>query len=440
MDSLNLSKNNEGLRIDLNYIKYAEDGKVILKDIHHIFPSGGIYLIKGCNASGKSTFLMLLSGIIPNVINVHFSGILRIMGAEINSVKIVREFISYLPQNPINFFLGDTVNEELEQIKIWMPEFDKILNGIEKNKKITNLSTGQQQRLGLVCVLGSGKKFIYLDEPFEYVDEKVLPDIQECINALLNIGTTIFLTNHLTNLTRIQYNHIIDLSPSYKKVEAFPYKKSNTGNLLLNAKSLTFGYVKDKNILDKLNMLLKESECLGIIGSNGSGKTTLFRILSGLMHLKSGEIHVNNSTLTPKFLRGKIKCSFQNPDDQIFFNSVEQEIYFSLNRSSQTKKEIETAIDFSKDFLGYSMEADPFSLSYGQRKVLTCLITFLLNPKILILDEPFASLDMKNSNKILNLIQLHVNRGGAVILSSHNFSFLEITCNLIMKLEHGKLL
>ena len=162
--------------------------------------------------------------------------------------------------------------------------------------------------------------------------------------------------------------------------------------LVLNEISYTaFGKV----ILENLKFTLDEKS-IGIIGRNGSGKSTLAKILCGLIEPSKGELKVHTNKITGTHPSLNIGIVFQNPDHQIIFGTVEDEIGFGLknlgySRSEIKKKTNETLKKFNKSsWIGLSTA----TLSQGQRQLLCIMSVFAMDPAILILDEVFSGLDL----------------------------------------------
>jgi len=203
--------------------------------------------------------------------------------------------------------------------------------------------------------------------------------------------------------------------------------------LVLNEISYTaFGKV----ILENLKFTLDEKS-IGIIGRNGSGKSTLAKILCGLIEPSKGELKVHTNKITGNHPSLNIGIVFQNPDHQIIFGTVEDEIGFGLKNLGYSKSEIkkktnETLKKFNKSsWIGLSTS----TLSQGQRQLLCIMSVFAMDPAILILDEVFSGLDLPTKKAldiyIKNLPQM-------VIHITHDLPSLQ-SCERIIWLDNGKM-
>lgn len=139
-----------------------------------------------------------------------------------------------------------------------------------------------------------------------------------------------------------------------------------------------------------------ESKRVGIVGRNGSGKSTLARILAGLIAPKSGNIRVNGHNLSKdrKAALAEVGILFQNPEHQIIFPTVLEEVTFGLSQIGKPNAEalaLETLQSFNKP---HWRDANISTLSQGQKHLVCLMSVVAMAPKLLILDEPFAGLDI----------------------------------------------
>ena len=202
--------------------------------------------------------------------------------------------------------------------------------------------------------------------------------------------------------------------------------------LVLNKISyVTFGKV----ILENLTLSLGEKS-IGIIGKNGSGKSTLAKILCGLIDPSSGELEVYTAGNIKSYPGLDVGIVFQNPDHQIIFGTVEDEIGFGLKNLGYAKSEIKNKIamtlqKFNKSsWIGLSTA----TLSHGQKQLLCIMSVFAMDPKIIILDEVFSGLDLPTTRALDNYIK---ELPQMIIQITHDLSTLEKSDRVIW-LDHGK--
>lgn len=196
--------------------------------------------------------------------------------------------------------------------------------------------------------------------------------------------------------------------------------------------------VEGKSILHDLCLDTKVKR-LGVIGRNGSGKSTLSRVLSGLIEIQSGELEVggiNPFTDRKAALRG-IGLLFQNPDHQIIFPTVIEEIVFGLRQLGQSKKQaqqsaLDTLAAFGKT---HWQDVHTSALSGGQKHLVCLMAVMAMQPKLIILDEPFAGLDIPTKKQLQRYLNTFP---GTLVHISHDPNDLEGYDQLLW-LESGQI-
>ncbi len=159
--------------------------------------------------------------------------------------------------------------------------------------------------------------------------------------------------------------------------------------------------------LKEVDVALHERR-IGIIGSNGSGKSTFARLINGLQLPSKGKVNIDHlSTCTNgKAIRRKVGFIFQNPDHQIIFPIVEEDIAFGLKNIGYKNEEMGQMIDALLTTYGVShlRYRRTHLLSGGEKQFIAILSVLAMNPAYIVLDEPTTLLDLKNKRKILQLI------------------------------------
>ena len=206
---------------------------------------------------------------------------------------------------------------------------------------------------------------------------------------------------------------------------------------MLKVKNVT-KYYDDFKAVDNLSFEVKEGEIFGLLGINGAGKTTTFRMIMGLLDITEGEITLNNK-----------KIDYSETDNIGFLTEerslltkltvLEQAIYFGALKGMTDDKIIER-LDYLLDKFGISEYKNKKikELSKGNQQKIQFITSILNEPKLLILDEPFAGLDPFNielfKNEILDLSK----KGSMIIFSSHRMDHVELFCKKLVILVNGK--
>lgn len=213
--------------------------------------------------------------------------------------------------------------------------------------------------------------------------------------------------------------------------------------------SFTYEGAERKAISD-ISLNLNEGELVVIAGASGSGKSTLLRSLNGLIpHIYrgkyEGEVWVDGMLVkeTPiHVLATKVGFVFQNPDNQILMFTVERDVAFGLENLGYPQHEIRRRVDWALEILGLSelRKRAPHELSDGQKQRVAIAGVLVLEPKILILDEPTGLLDPETAFKLINLLaELNRKLGLTVILVEHRLELVAPIADRLIVMYDGRI-
>ncbi|MHA2475006.1 MAG: energy-coupling factor ABC transporter ATP-binding protein [Promethearchaeota archaeon] len=197
---------------------------------------------------------------------------------------------------------------------------------------------------------------------------------------------------------------------------------------MIMVKNLDYSYPNGTVALKGINLKINKGELVGIMGKNGAGKTTLIRTLNGLIKPTRGEIFINNENTNLKSiaqLSRNIGLIFQNPSHQLFANSVEDEIKFSLKNLDMSKEELQNKVNnVLKEFdLEKYRERSPLNLSGGESKKLAIASIVCRDVEILVFDEPTLGQDAREIESFINLINEERKKNKTIIIITHNIEF-----------------
>lgn len=191
---------------------------------------------------------------------------------------------------------------------------------------------------------------------------------------------------------------------------------------------LHFSYTEKEEILKGINLVL-EDRSTAIIGQNGAGKTTFVKLLKGLLRPSSGKIIYDGtdlSTLTVAQIAQKIGMVFQNPNDQIFKNSVIDEVMFGPLQIGMNKGEAEKCAENALDMVGLLnlKKVNPYDLGLSERKLVSIAAILAMNPEVIIFDEPTIAQDYAGKTRIGNIVKQLRQNGKLVITIIRDMDFV----------------
>ena len=211
-------------------------------------------------------------------------------------------------------------------------------------------------------------------------------------------------------------------------------------NNIIEVKNLDFVYPDGTRALKDINLIVPSGQSIGIIGPNGAGKSTFLLHLSGILQGKTGQIvidGVNIDSKNLKTIRQKIGFVFQNPDDQLFMPTVAEDIAFGPLNLSISKGEIPELVKkalASVKLNGFEGRSS-HHLSAGEKKRVALAAVLVMNPKILIFDEPSANLDPRTRRDFIKLIK---NITATKIIASHDLAMIEEITDQTIIIYQGK--
>ena len=200
-------------------------------------------------------------------------------------------------------------------------------------------------------------------------------------------------------------------------------------------------FFKKKQILKDFSLNIYSNSVTSILGPSGSGKTTLLRLISGLENLQSGNIQIDNNKniYSSKNNDAMSNVSFVFQDSALFPHlTVIENIYYGLSKLNNNKNKIDNLInDYDIDKIKYSY---PHQLSGGQKQLVALLRGLASNPKIILLDEPFANLDTRLREKLRDKV-LHILKDNRItsIIVTHDADEAMFLSDYIAILENGQI-
>lgn len=215
---------------------------------------------------------------------------------------------------------------------------------------------------------------------------------------------------------------------------------------MINIESLEFKYEDGTKALKDINMDLNKGNIVGIIGANGSGKSTLFLNIIGILKPSKGQIKYKGYPIKydKKFLREyrkKVNIVFQDPDKQLFYSNVYDDVAFSLRNLNYKEETIRTRVKYALEKVdGYDLKDKPIHfLSYGQKKRIAIAGVLVMDSDLILFDEPTSGLDPYMTKEIKNIIK-KLSLEKKIVISSHDMNLIYEVCDYVYVLGKGKVL
>jgi energy-coupling factor transport system ATP-binding protein len=480
---------------------YPTSTQTILEGLTFTIEEGEMVLVIGSTGTGKSSLLRLINGLVPHHTGGILAGDVTVDGI---STQLVRpgelaHLIGIVGQNPSSGFVTDTVEEELvfsmESLNVapdvMRKRVEEILDLLAlaplRNRAISTLSGGEQQRLAIGSALVMHPKILVLDEPTSALDPIAAEEVLSIIHRLVHdLSLTVVIAEH--RLERVigfadRIIHIAgdgqaqidlpenilknsDIAPpivhlsralkldqlglSVRDVRRMTedvrhkgkenpqvIKETTPTAIAVKGASISYGsHLALKNV----NVLVLEGEIVALMGRNGAGKSTLLQSIVGVKDLDRGEISIFSHP--PMSLKGALRRTTvgyipQEPSDLLYAQSVAQEC-------EQADKDNGIASGTTFALLqelvpSVSPATHPRDLSEGQRLALALAVVLSAQPRALILDEPTRGLDYQSKSLLIEILKDFVAKPGrAVVIATHDVELVAELADQVIFLSEGE--
>ncbi len=214
---------------------------------------------------------------------------------------------------------------------------------------------------------------------------------------------------------------------------------------MIEVKDLYYEYEDGTRALKNISIDGNKGDVIGIIGSNGSGKSTLFLNIMGILRPKKGSIYYKGKKLNYKKARlrdyrKEVNMVFQNPDQQLFYSDVYDDIAFALRNLGLGEEEIKTRVESALVEVGcLDLLKKPIHfLSYGQKKRISIAGILALDSKVILMDEPTSGLDPQMTREMKNIIG-KISKTRKILISSHDMDLIYEICDYIYVINKGEI-
>ena len=216
---------------------------------------------------------------------------------------------------------------------------------------------------------------------------------------------------------------------------------------MLEVKNLKYSYNNQYQALKGVSLKIERGDMVALLGKNGAGKSTLFLHLNGIYQPDEGSVYIDGEELKYdkksllKF-RQKVGIVFQNPDDQIFAPTVEEDVAFGPLNLGLSMEEVQDRVEDALErvgMTGYEKTA-PHHLSGGQKKRVAIAGILAMKPELMVLDEPTAGLDPQGVTNLTKLLKELNDEGITIVISTHEVDLVPDYANKAFVMVDGQLI
>ncbi len=214
---------------------------------------------------------------------------------------------------------------------------------------------------------------------------------------------------------------------------------------MISTRALSFTYPDGTEAVVKVSLEVKEGEFVALMGVNGCGKTTLLKLLIGLLKPSSGEVFLDGKEsrqLGDRDFFQRVGMVFQDPNDQLFAATVEQDVAFGVVNLGVKREEANRRIGDTLAMVGASDLAGRaiHTLSFGQKRRVALAGVLAMMPGLVLLDEPTSGLDPRSITPIMLMLRrLNREKGIAMVMATHDVELVPLFCDRIIVMHQGRI-
>jgi len=335
--------------------------------------------------------------------------------------------IYYVPQEPINSFIGYDVCTELSWKNSDLKLFNEIIKelGLEKilHRDVFTLSGGEAQKVAIGFALLGGYRIVLFDEPLSNLDHESRKKFIEQLKLLREKNVTVIIAEHRTEYLKNITNTTLEFYSEKKRAPepTINLFKKNVQNKLVKTTNLSYAYEQGNQALKNVNIEINSGEVVSFVGPNGSGKSTMAKLIIGLLSSKGLSVNAK----TKGFM-------LQTPELQFLQDTVVSEVLYE----SRDKKIADESINFFG--LENKRKRLPHSLSRGERVRLALASALAKDPELYILDEPTEGQDKYGLSTLVNVLKYIKDFGSSAIIITQEEEFARIISDRVYQFHDGE--
>jgi energy-coupling factor transporter ATP-binding protein EcfA2 len=446
--------------------------------------AGQWVLVTGPSGCGKSTLARAVCGIIPHALPAEMQGSIRVdsLDTREHPLPALAQHVGMVFQNPAAQLFHLHVADEIAfgPRNLGLPEAEvqaRVDWALEttglaelRQRRPSELSGGQKQSIAIAAVLAMRPQVLVLDEPTASLD---LPNTFKVMETLAYLrdhyGITILMIEHrlaaaIQRVDRVllmdQGEVVFDGSPEdafadqdrrdvlglrrpmeqpmtpWRQLIQPNGQREGARKPLISLENVTAGY-NGHDVIHDIDLEIFPGDFLAVVGSNGAGKSTLALVIAGLLKPRKGRLANSAGKYRPK--PGlEITLLFQNAADQLFTDSVDEEVAFGPRNYDCFQDATHLRTLSEADLLSLR-ERRPTALSIGQQQRTALAACLSLRPQLVILDEPTLGQDWRHLQQLMDFLRQLNQAGTAVLLISHDYKLVHHYAHRIILMENGRI-
>ena len=217
--------------------------------------------------------------------------------------------------------------------------------------------------------------------------------------------------------------------------------KRGRGFGMIEFENVSASYDGELPILRDVSFRIPDGDFVAFVGTNGAGKSTTMRLVNGLLKPSSGRVLIDGvptTQLRTSQLAAKVGFLFQNPDRQICCSTVREELLFGFRAQGRADAEAQAKVDAMIERFGFDGDAEPFLLNRGTRQLLALASIIVMEPPVVVLDEPTTGLDFRECAKVMDVISELNARGTTVIMVCHDMEVVADYAKRVIAMTAGR--
>ena len=210
---------------------------------------------------------------------------------------------------------------------------------------------------------------------------------------------------------------------------------------MIEFENVSASYDGELPILRDVSFRIPDGDFVAFVGTNGAGKSTTMRLVNGLLKPSSGQVLIDGvptMQLRTSQLAAKVGFLFQNPDRQICCSTVREELLFGFRAQGRANAEAEAKVDAMIERFGFDGDAEPFLLNRGTRQLLALASIIVMEPPVVVLDEPTTGLDFRECAKVMDVIAELNAHGTTVIMVCHDMEVVADYAQRVIAMTAGQ--